>query len=242
MAAVGDLVFVARINGGGEPLLFDAAQSVPYKVAFAPTSGGVIDATPAAGEWSLRVGAEGGSHLVLDNQYISAKANATSWRELWLNPFGGDVRLGTTGANFTVFVYGRLNLVARSSTPGSPVAGDLWYDNVLGKYRCFEGGAAVDLRSGGPLAWSDQASNFTAVAGGRYRITANNVTCTLPTSPADGSEVAFLAATSSITGFAVARGGTNTIMGGTANLTQDGLPNFSFSLTYRTTGTDWRLF
>jgi hypothetical protein len=101
-------------------------------------------------------------------------------------------------------------------------------------------GTVLSASGSGP-AIASNASSFSATANTRHIITGNTVTATLPTSPADGTMIWFTAGSGTITGFAVARGGSNTIMGGTANITQDGIPNFSFGVVYRSATTDWRL-
>lgn len=59
--------------------------------------GAAIDSTPAANEWILALGAETGPHLAFDGSKIAAKANATTWGDLTLQPYGGAV---ITGGNF----------------------------------------------------------------------------------------------------------------------------------------------
>lgn len=93
--------------------------------------------------------------------------------------------------------------------------------------------AAASSASAKPL--TDQATSFSAASNTRYRVTGNNVTVTLPASPANGDWV--YAAGVGVTGCVVARNG-KTIGGLAENMTVDRSP-FAFELIYSSTLGGW---
>ena len=79
----------------------------------------------------------------------------------------------------------------------------------------------------------------SVVAGGIYsiNITIASQTLTLPTTPPTGTKISFYPVSSSVSTYTIARGGTNTIMGLSENLTVD--LKVPFDLIYN--GTTWIL-
>jgi len=89
----------------------------------------------------------------------------------------------------------------------------------------------------GPGAYQTQTSNFTAAGGGAYFLGANNVSVTLPSSPADGTRVYLIWAGSGCT---VVPSGTQKIMGANEVFNLDVYP-FAVQLVYISSQNDWRI-
>lgn len=89
------------------------------------------------------------------------------------------------------------------------------------------------------ITWTVQVGNFAAAAANGYLINANSITGTLPASPARGDTIAFLASTSTTTGFVVARNA-KPIMGLAEDLTVD-TTNFAFTVVYDDGTNGWRI-
>lgn len=90
---------------------------------------------------------------------------------------------------------------------------------------------------GGPTPFQSVWSSFTATPNSRYRIADNNLTVTLPASPADGDWIELVG--SGITGTVVNRNG-KSIMGLAENMTID-VPNFAIRLVYISSAGDWMI-
>lgn len=93
------------------------------------------------------------------------------------------------------------------------------------------------------FAWSDQGSNFAAVAGNGYFVTANGVIATLPASPVNGDTIAFVY-NGGPGNFTIQSTGAQTIRVGAGTSTTAGEATSSDSgdaiiLVYRSTNLTW---
>ncbi len=107
-------------------------------------------------------------------------------------------------------------------------------------------GSAMTWTTAG-VSWggAPKTVNFNATANTRYCIdtfTTGAVTMTLPTTPADGTQIQFIDCKSNFAtaNLTVARGGSDTIMGLAASMTVN-TNNAASYLVYSSTLTDWRL-
>lgn len=89
---------------------------------------------------------------------------------------------------------------------------------------------------GGVSPYDVRSSSFTAAAGGRYLLTANNLTVTLPASPSNGDRVEIAGM---VTGTVIARNG-KTIQGAAEDLSIDVL-SFVVVLEFVSSLNDWRI-
>jgi hypothetical protein len=121
--------------------------------------------------------------------------------------------------------------------PTNPIEANGIIESKSGGFKFPDGStqstAATAAQTNMPL--TDQAGSFTAAAAGRYRITGNNVTVTLPAAPADG---AFVVLTGwGISGCVVARNGKQ-IGGFSEDMTVDRYP-FTVQLIYSASAGGW---
>ena len=165
----------------------------------------------------------------------------------------------TTQIATTAFVQSALsgfssgaNVSVSSSAPGSPSAGDLWFDDdALVLYVYYADGSSnqwvqTNPSSGGSVSTSEtykeKTSNYVALAGEKLIVdTSSAVTITLPATATIGDEIRIIdgtgnAATNNIT---IARNG-HKIEGATSNLTID-LNRAAFGLVYYNTAQGWLL-
>lgn len=79
------------------------------------------------------------------------------------------------------------------SAPGSPSAGDLWYDTGNSKLKYYDGSSWVETGggSGAYNAWAVKTTTYTAVAGDQLicNHASTPFTVTLPASPNEGDSV-----------------------------------------------------
>lgn len=128
----------------------------------------------------------------------------------------------------------------RPADLGTNDAGFLFYSTDTTTLYIWTGAAwSPATPPAGTLVYTAEAANFNAIAGNAYWITGNNVTATLPASPADNDFVILVSGASGITGTIVGRNGNN-IMASASNMTID-VPEFQIKLVYRSATTDWRL-
>ncbi len=78
-----------------------------------------------------------------------------------------------------------------TSRPSSAVTGTLWYDTSDTSLKLYNGSSDITI---GDTAWGVKTSNFTAVAGSKNFVNTSGgaITCTLPSSPAQGDEIRFI--------------------------------------------------
>jgi hypothetical protein len=143
------------------------------------------------------------------------------------------VSVGTLAASGAVTAAG--NIGAGVTAPAYPVDSAGAIRSRAGGFIFPDGSTQASAAVGASNAYTDRAASYTAVSGSRARLTANNVTVTLPASPADGDVVSFAGL---VTGCVLARNG-KTIGGVAEDLALDVAPFFFVTLVYSSAASGW---
>jgi hypothetical protein len=183
------------------------------------------------------------------DEHTSAPGTPASGRvAVYAKADGKIYRKDDTGTETELGGGGGASVTISDTAPGSPTAGDLWWESDTGILKVYyNDGTSSQWVDASPVPAPNagitveaKSTSFNAAVNYRYMITGNSVTATLPSSATLGDTIYFVAGTSTITGFTVGRNGLN-IMGLAENMTVDDNTNFAFGLVYNDSTNGWRV-